>query len=77
MCDCYERVNGQLAEYNTKIESLFTLDGNRIGRPWPISTKQIETGRGKPKAMALVASFCPICGANLRKDREEETNEPT
>jgi hypothetical protein len=67
-CDCMEKANAALAPHNTRIEQIFTLSGNRVGMPWPISTVQIEKGRGKPKAMGLVASFCPLCGASLKAD---------
>lgn len=67
-CDCYEKANEALVEHNTRIASYFTFESNRVGRSWPIETVQIEKGRGKRKAMGLVASFCPLCGACLRSD---------
>jgi hypothetical protein len=66
MCDCMEKANEALAPHNTRIERIYSLSGNRVGMPWPISTAQIEKGRGKPKAMGLVASFCPLCGEDLK-----------
>ncbi|GEM_PF-1461997 len=68
-CNCYDEVNGKLGEHNTKIASYFSLDENRVGRPWPIETRQVETGRGKPKALGLFASYCPICGESLRNKK--------
>jgi len=65
-CNCYSTVNEKLAPHNTRIKSTFVIEANRIGRPWPIETSQIETGRGKPKAISLIASFCPFCGTSLR-----------
>ena len=67
-CDCYEKTNEALGEHNTRITSYFTFESNRVRRPWPIETTQIEKGRGKKKAMGLFASFCPLCGACLRSD---------
>jgi len=68
-CDCYQKINSELAAHNTKIASYFTLDESRVGRPWPIETVQLEKGRGKPKAMGLFASYCPICGKSLRGEQ--------
>lgn len=67
MCNCYETINANLAEHNTNIASYFTLDDSQIGRPFPIETRQVETGRGQAKAVAIFASFCPFGGENQRK----------
>jgi hypothetical protein len=64
-CGCMEKANAALAKHNTRIEQLFVLSGDNLGARWPITTVQIEKGRGKPKAMGLVASFCPLCGNKL------------
>lgn len=66
-CSCLTRVNEGLAPHNTRVSLFFSLDDTRIGQPWPIATSQIETGRGKRKAVALLASFCPFCGTSLRR----------
>ena len=67
-CDCREKADAALKAANTRIEMIFMLSGNRVGMPWPISTVQIEKGRGKPKAMGLIASFCPLCGVSLKRE---------
>jgi hypothetical protein len=74
MCDCRKRINEALAQYNTKIEPVFSLsgDGGSLAMPWPITTVQIEKGRGKQKAMGLFAAFCPFCGVSM-----DETNPST
>ena len=68
MCDCRTRINEKLVEYNTKIKPVFSLGGNSVAMPWPIETTQIETGRGKKKAVGLFASFCPFCGVPLSEE---------
>lgn len=66
-CDCYQKANDALREVNTRIEAVYSLDATRIGMSWPISTVQIEKGRGKQKAYGLIASYCPLCGVSLKK----------
>lgn len=66
-CDCMEKANEALREHNTRIEMTFTIGGNKLSTRWPISTVQIEKGRGKAKAMGLIASFCPLCGESLQE----------
>lgn len=67
MCDCMDKANDALREHNTRIEMVFTLGSSSLSSRWPISTVQIERGRGKAKAMRLVASFCPLCGESLKE----------
>lgn len=62
-CECRERVDADLAKHNARVERFFVLGKDKM--PWPIATAQIETGRGKKKAPALFASYCPFCGVNL------------
>lgn len=62
-CDCRTKVNEKLLPYNTKVEPIFSIDpSGPVRMPWPISTVQVEKGRGQKKAMALFASYCPFCG---------------
>lgn len=58
MCNCISNINADLKSHNTLL--VFTLLGNppRV----IIDTTQIETGRGKKKAVAVVATYCPFCG---------------
>lgn len=67
-CKCREQIDAQLAPHNTRVTVTFILDSPYEGAPWPIATSQIETGRGKPKAMGLFASYCPFCGTSLRRE---------
>ncbi len=53
-----------LAERNTCIDLPIMLGADQTARPM-IATRQIETGRGKKKAVGMFASFCPFCGITL------------
>ncbi|WP_313335734.1 hypothetical protein [Sphingobium yanoikuyae] len=57
-CNCIAEVNKTLAQHNTML--VFTLFGtpSRV----IVDTTQVETGRGKKKAAAMIATFCPFCG---------------
>lgn len=66
-CNCRERVNEGLAPYNTRIEWFYVVDSVYVGMPYGVRTVQIEKGRGKEKARTIFASFCPFCGASMRK----------
>lgn len=68
MCDCMEKANAALAACNTRIEMVFSIT-SKVSARWPISTVQIEKGRGKQKAMGLVATHCPLCG--IKCDSEQ------
>lgn len=63
-CNCIETVNAELAGRNTKIMLPMVFGADQTARPM-IVTEQIETGRGKQKAVGLFATFCPFCGAAL------------
>ena len=64
-CNCREKVNEALRPHNTTVSFALSLD-SRLTDLWTIHTSQIETGRGKPTAKALFASYCPLCGISLR-----------
>jgi hypothetical protein len=67
MCDCLRKTYKPLAARNTSIVQTIPL---KRGRPSMalLRTEQIETGRGKPKAVAVVATYCPICGKKYEAD---------
>ncbi|HEX7853806.1 MAG TPA: hypothetical protein VF503_08940 [Sphingobium sp.] len=69
-CDCITTVDAMLAERNTRIMLPIMLGGDQTARPM-IVTEQIETGRGKKKAVGMFATFCPFCGVGC--DRGTET----
>lgn len=60
-CDCISTVDAMLAERNTRIMLPIVLMSGHTPRPM-IVTEQIETGRGKKKAVGMFATFCPFCG---------------
>lgn len=60
-CDCITTVDAMLAERNTRIMLPIVLMSGHTPRPM-IVTEQIETGRGKKKAVGMFATFCPFCG---------------
>ncbi|MDE3791729.1 hypothetical protein I7G86_13910 [Sinorhizobium meliloti] len=62
-CTCIETVNEKLAARNTRL-TLPIVFGRKPGEPerLMIVTEQIETGRGKAKALGMFASHCPFCG---------------
>ncbi len=62
-CSCIEMVNARLAERNTRMMLPIMFGEDQTRRPM-IETEQVETGRGKPKAVAMFATFCPFCGTS-------------
>lgn len=60
-CDCISIVDAKLAERNTRIMLPIMLGRDQTARPM-IVTDQIASGRGKPKAIGMFATFCPFCG---------------
>lgn len=66
MCECITQMQGQLKEYNTQLAVTYSLGAQ--SRTYPtIKVEQIETGRGKPKAMAVIPTYCPFCGEEYSK----------
>lgn len=61
MCDCISTVDAMLAERNTRIMIPIMLGADQTARPM-IVTDQIQSGRGKQKAVGMFATFCPFCG---------------
>lgn len=61
-CDCIEKVDDYLGKKNTRITQALVLDPNSQSPGVMIETEQVETGRGKPKAVGMFASHCPFCG---------------
>lgn len=65
-CNCIEQVDAKLSERNTRITLPIMLGADQTARPM-IVTEQVETGRGKSKAVGMFASFCPFCGAEYTR----------
>lgn len=66
-CNCIDTVDAMLAERNTRIMLPIMLGSDQTPRPM-IKTEQIETGRGKKKAVGMFATFCPFCGIKINED---------
>lgn len=61
MCECIEKIDEMLKPHNTKL-GLTVVFGQPVTVFPSLETEQIEKGRGKPKAKAMLPSFCPFCG---------------
>lgn len=60
-CDCIETVNEKLKTRNTRLTQAWKF-GDSQDYGLMLETEQIETGRGKPKAVGMFLSYCPFCG---------------
>lgn len=64
MCDCIQKFDEHLKEFNTKIEfPLWT--GSGVLSPFIQTIKISDKKRGKPKS--VMASHCPFCGEKYAK----------
>jgi len=63
-CDCADKVDAKLATCNTRLTRamVFNKTGRENNPDFMLQTEQIETGVGKPKAVAMFISHCPFCG---------------
>ena len=63
-CNCADEVDVKLAERNTRLSRalMFSKQGRENNPDLMLQTEQIETGRGKQKAVSMFISFCPFCG---------------
>jgi hypothetical protein len=60
-CDCLSTVNAMLAERNTRLMIPIMFGADQTPRVM-IETEQVERGRGKPRAVAMFATFCSFYG---------------
>jgi hypothetical protein len=58
MCDCLSDAAARLRELNTSVVTTLFASPERV----VLRTDQIQSGRGKAKAAALIATCCPFCG---------------
>lgn len=70
-CNCVEEVNEKLATRNTRLTQalVFTQRGNNPNLM--LQTEQIESGRGKQKAVGMFLTHCPFCGDKYLTGAEE------
>lgn len=73
-CNCISKVDALLAERNTRITLPIMLGADQTERAM-IVTEQIESGRGKAKAAAMFATFCPFCGENYKLGADAKARE--
>lgn len=68
MCNCIEKFNEHLKEFNTEVHLPFW---SRSGILAPfVETRKIDSGkRGKPRS--VIATYCPFCGEKYA-DRSED-----
>lgn len=59
MCDCIEKLNVHLKEFNTEINVPFWSRSGVLA-PFIETRKLDDRKRGKPKS--VMASCCPFCG---------------
>lgn len=73
-CECVETINEKLKPYNTRLTQAMMLQ--ECAHPGlMLQTDQIESGRGKKKAVSIFLSYCPFCGnkyAQLSPNKEGE-----
>jgi hypothetical protein len=66
-CTCIETVNEKLATRNTRLTQAMMF-GPADHPGLMLETHQIETGRGKPKAVSMFITHCPFCGVKYAPD---------
>ena len=67
-CTCIETVNAKLATRNTRLSQAWKISGETKDEGLMLETEQIETGRGKPKAVSIFLNYCPFCGVKYGED---------
>lgn len=65
MCDCISKMNDVLREHNT------ALTVPLLGEPRAlVDVYQVETGRGKKRAVHVFANHCPFCGEKYAREAQ-------
>lgn len=70
-CECISTVNKLLQPRNTRLGLTFVFS-DPISELPTLVVEQIEKGRGKPKAVAMLPSFCPFCGTKYKAEEVAE-----
>lgn len=66
-CDCIDTVNDMLKSRNTRLTQAMMF-GEASHPGLMLETEQIETGRGKAKAVSMFLTFCPFCGVKYQAE---------
>lgn len=66
-CNCIETANEKLATRNTRLSQAWKIGTETEDEGLMLETEQIETGRGKTKAVAVFLTYCPFCGQKYGK----------
>lgn len=74
VCDCIKAIDAKLSEHNTRIMLPIVFGSDRTVRVM-IVTDQIQTGRGKKRAVGLFATYCPFCGTPYEPQPAVAANE--
>jgi hypothetical protein len=69
-CNCVNTFNEKLKGYNTRLSQGMML-GECSNDGLMLETEQIETGRGKPKAVSVFLTYCPFCGTKYEASKAE------
>ena len=72
MCTCISQVNKLLAEHNTKISMVDTINmkTGRLERRMCVPTERINARkRGSP--MRVFVTYCPMCGQQHFREEEK------
>ncbi len=69
MCDCINKLDEDLKPHNTQL----CITWNYVTGATKVSirTEQLETGRGKKKAVGVSANYCPFCGEEYQDGTKE------
>jgi len=68
MCECLEKVDAQLAQYNTRVGTALSLSED-MSQMWVdivISSEKVEKKK-RGRARTIVAAYCPFCGVKREK----------
>lgn len=74
MCNCINDVNAKLADRNTCLTQAIVFRQRGNNPNLLLQTEQIETGRGKAKAVGMFLSYCPFCGEKYATGDEEASS---
>ena len=79
MCDCVAKVNEQLAQFNTTLDSAIVVS---MSQPGSRSSLLIQTSRlstrtpaeKRSKVKKVMPSFCPFCGTKISRELSDNVS---